>query len=471
MTPREEVEQLRDRLARKVAAQARAGREFYDYYTAEHQPPSVRKQYSQAYELLLGMSNSPLARLVVDAIAERLEVIGVRVRDDETDRLAWEMWKRNRIDAYQTLVHRDALITGHGFASVWYDPQDKNRAVINPESSAQVAVEYEPGSFREVRAAIKMWQDGDDAFATLYTRDMIYKWRAKSSEYTRLEDVTWDERESPAPNPLKAVPIVPFETRPLVTSLGRSELADLIPIIRRVDKLVLDMLLTAETSAFIQRYVVGAEVERDENGQPISPFQAAADRIWMIENPDAKIGQLDPGSLDGYLKAIDSQIAMLAAVSRVPAYYLYTASLAQPPSADSLRAGEAGLIFKVHERMASYGESWEQITRLGLKIERPDIADETHGMDIVWKPAAMDNPSQMADRAVKARAVDVPLEAVWEMLGATPTEVNRWRALREQELMMAALYAPTAEEEDGGVQIDPDASPADQARQVTDATT
>src|SRR5690606_487969 len=113
-----EVERLRDRLVEKVAEQAKEAEDFYAYYKAEHQAPAIRSAYSKSYDLLLDMSNSPFGRLVVDAIAERLEVIGGRATNDEVEDVAWTILRRNRIDAYQALVHRDALITGRGFVSV-----------------------------------------------------------------------------------------------------------------------------------------------------------------------------------------------------------------------------------------------------------------------------------------------------------------------------------------------------------------
>ena len=44
-------------------------------------------------------------QLIVDSLAERLEVTGFTTGDGASDALLWEWWQQNRMDAMQRLVH------------------------------------------------------------------------------------------------------------------------------------------------------------------------------------------------------------------------------------------------------------------------------------------------------------------------------------------------------------------------------
>src|SRR4051812_12935633 len=69
-------------------------------------------------------------RLAINSIAERLRLTGFSGAD------GWPVWLDNDLDQRSALVHREALLTGTGYVSVW----------SNPDGSPRVAVE----SCREV---------------------------------------------------------------------------------------------------------------------------------------------------------------------------------------------------------------------------------------------------------------------------------------------------------------------------------
>jgi hypothetical protein len=228
---------------------------------------------------------------------------------------------------------------------------------------------------------------------------------------------------------------VAFENRATILGGGVSELEDCIPLLQRIDRLTLDMLLASEYSSFRQKWATGLEVPKDpETGKPVEPFKAAVDRLWISENPDSRFGTFEASDIGQYLSAIDAQIAALAAISRVPAHYLLQQNLANPPSAESLVAAESGLVAKVRERQRRFGEAWERALALALDATGADPGV----MEVVWQDAEMRNPAQVADAAVKLQTVGVPQRAVWEYLGATPQQLNEW-ALESAAAEIAAL--------------------------------
>jgi hypothetical protein len=240
-------------------------------------------------------------------------------------------------------------------------------------------------------------------------------------------------------NRLGEVPVVPFENRATVIGGGVSELEDCVPILRRIDKLTLDKMLTSDVAAFKQKWATGLEVPRDpETGQPIETFKAAVDRLWVSENPETRFGSFDATDLSQYLKAIDAEISALAAISRVPAHYLLQANLANPPSAESLVAAESGLVAKVRERQRRFGEAWERTIELCLAAG----GTERTTLEVVWQDAEMRNPAQVADAAVKLQTIGVPQRALWQYVGASPQQLAQWTIEAAAAQLAAAAAAP-----------------------------
>jgi hypothetical protein len=223
---------------------------------------------------------------------------------------------------------------------------------------------------------------------------------------------------------------------------GVSELEDCIPILRRIDKLTLDKMLTSDVAAFKQKWATGLNVPKDpETGKPVEPYQSAVDRLWVNTNPDGKFGTFEASDLRQYIEAIDAEIAALAAISRVPSHYLLQQNLANPPSAESLVASESGLVAKVEQRQRRFGESWEQVIDLCLRLG----ADSEPGeLEVVWADAEMRNPAQVADAAVKLQTIGVPQRALWEYIGASPQQLAAWTIEAAAEELARAAAAPPA---------------------------
>jgi hypothetical protein len=428
------VVEQRDRLLVKLGYQRDHAAILWGWYHGEQDYPVVPGRYRDAYQLLIGMARTPWARLVVDTIAERLHVMGFRSVQAGQDREAWGLFQASQMNADERLVYAESLITGVGYVSVSED------GVIAPESTFEVTHEPVPGNRRQVAAAIKVYPtspDYRDWGLELCRPDATYRWAATlsdraaadivfpldlpASEQERLE---WEPTDPFASgNPLGTVPFVPFENRATILGGGVSELEDCIPLLRRIDKLTLDAMLTSDVASFRQKWATGLEVPKDpDTGKPVEPFKAAVDRLWISENPDSRFGTFEASDVGQYLNAIDAQIAALAAISRVPAHYLLQQNLANPPSAESLVAAESGLVAKVRERQRRFGEAWERTLALALAASGQDPAT----MEVVWQDAEMRNPAQVADAAVKLQTVGVPQRAVWEYLGATPQQLNEW---------------------------------------------
>ena len=448
-----ELEQIiadqRDRLLEKLALQRLHAAELWAWYHGEQDYPVVKAKYRDAYQLLIGLSRSPWARLVVDTIAERLHVQGFRTGTPATDAEAWRLFQGSSMNADERLIYTEALVTGTGYLSV------AEEGMMAPESVFEVTHEPAPGNRRLVAAALKVYPLEPtlrEWALELYRPDATYRWTATLTEPLVAGGFPLDASARRAPewkraepfvavNPLGVVPIVPFENRATILGGGASELEDCIPLLQRIDKLTLDLLLTSDVAAFRQRWATGLDVPKDpETGQPVEPYKAAVDRLWVSDKPDTKFGTFEASDLGQYLKAREADIAALAAISRVPAHYLMQSNLANPPTAESLVSSESGLVAKCRERQRRFGESWERGQALSMAASGAAAPD---ALEVIWQDAEMRNPAQVADAGTKLQTLGVPQRALWEYIGATPQQIAEWTIDAAASELLASITPPT----------------------------
>lgn len=446
----EDPDKWRDRLATQLFARRPEIELLERYYCGDHPLTGSMTKAQRSYRRLLKQARSNWMGLVVDAVDERLRVDGFRFGDQPGgDSVAWRIWQANQLDADSGLAHNTALVTGSAYALVW---AGADGPAISIEHPSQVIVAYEPGSRRVRVAALKVWIDHDRfCWAYLYGRSGIWKYRSRnpftgvSMAITRLpEMVPWQAgAESwPLPNPLGVVPVVELAANPNLLGGGRSELDGVTDIQDRINETLFNRLLAAQFAAFRQRWVTGMEIPTDEAGNPVEPFNAAVDRLWMAEDPGVKFGEFNESDLAGYIKSVEADIQHLAAITRTPPHYLLGQSGAFP-SGDSLKATETGLVAKVRNHQLHFGEAWEEIIGLALRVAGDPRSADPAG-EIIWHDPESRSQGELVDALVKMATLGVPREALWERWGASPQEIGRWKALQAQQDLLGAFMAPTA---------------------------
>lgn len=440
----------RDRLLEQYEEDYDARSRDAALYDTQSAPPDYPEQYSEVYRRLLRLSRTPWGRLVVDIVNERLSVRGFQIGESTNlDAELWQMFRRNRMDALERQVHREALALGTSYISVW---SDGGPSKMVHESAMSMVHETAPGDPHETAAAQKVWFDSHQGIirVNLYLPDAIYKW---SSDRTIQEDgwrnsikgnskPAWNEMES-VDNPSGVVPIIPFVVRPDWEGYGNSDLSDLHDTIGRINHMVSNTLLAIELGALRVRWATGLEIPKDpETGQPIEPFQVALDRLWTSEDPETRFGSFDQTDIRPYLSAVSDAIGQLSAVSRIPTLYFNQTDLSNPPSAASLEASETGLINKVRERADRFAESWEQVAYLATLFsgERETLAPEE--IHTLWDDPRTRSEAQTVDAAVKLHSIGMPFEALMEFVGYSPTEIERLKSQRAADTFDRLLNAP-----------------------------
>ncbi len=454
------------RLGRRLDDRRVRMEQLEDYYCGRQPLAFVSETFKAAFGDRFRIFSANFMSLVVDTHRQRLQVQGIRIGDHrDGDVEAWDWWQRNRLDAESQTAFTEALVKGIVYILVWPDANGEPEASI--ESPLQVVVETAPGQSWKRRAAMKRWL-GEDAkyHAELYLPDGIYKYVTAQSgldfsvnwasiaqwQEDRIKGEPW-----PIANKLGIVPIVPLVNRPRLNGTnpsglyntvrvptgavlpddGQSEIAAVMSNQDVINKLRADMVNASDLAAFRQRWLRNWQVEIDEaSGQPIEPFRAAVDRLWILpppaadEDPNApepEFGEFEATDLEPLIAGIQAEIQQLGAISQTPYHYLLPQS-GQPPSGDSLKSSETGLVAKVNDSKLHKGEGLEEVVRL-TDAFRGDPRAADMGAEIIWANTESRAEAVHTDAMTKWKGLGIPDEVIWEELGLSPRQIARVKEL------------------------------------------
>jgi hypothetical protein len=441
-----------DRLYEQLQERCKYVQLMRRYCEGDHPYALLTDKAREAFRRLLKQARSNYVGLVSDATSERIQVDGFRLGEAEAgDTEAWRIWQANNLDADSDLLIAEAIRVGRSFALVAPNPQDQSTPLVTAEDATQAIVAYRPGSRRERAAGLKCWVDDwtGQLMATVYLPDGLYKYSAPAPKRNTVGKPKWERREVrgeawPAPNPLGVVPLVELQNRPDLLGEAHSEIEDVLDIQDRINKTLIDRLMAQEFSAFRQRWATGYELPEDEQGQPVEPFKAAVDRLWVAEDPQVKFGEFSATDLTPYLKAIEADVQHMAARTRTPAQYLL--GQLSNVNGETLKATESGLVSKVRQRQRPLGEGFEEIVRLYLRAAGDDR--DLDRIEVIWHNPEFRTEGELVDALVKMSTLGVPREALWERWGASQTEIAQWREQSDQQAARilggdpASLFGP-----------------------------
>lgn len=427
----------RDRLIAELDRRWSELRVYDAYYEGDQELAFITKKYRDAYgSFFRGLTDNWMP-LVVDASVERLWVQGFRFGNEEADSDAWELWQESDLDAESHLVHTEAVKLGWAYWLVQPMGRGANPRITG-EHPSQVIVATEPGNRHERLAALKRWADEDFIYANVYLPDRVIKYRTTQRKLTIMEAERRWETVGAESNPLGVVPIVPVPNNPSMIHGAKSDLAGgPISIQDSINLLLSGMLIGAEYMAYPLRVMLGVDTPRDPaTGDPIpnAELKIAQSRLLMFPG-DARemdIKEFSPADLGNFRESIDGLVRDLTAQTRTPPHYV--SGQIVNASGDALKAAETGLVAKVRGKMVPFGEAHEETTRLGFLAKDPsDERAQAFDCETIWRDPESRSQAETVDAAVKLSTIGVPQEALWERIGASPQEIERWREMAKAE--------------------------------------
>lgn len=404
----------------------------YDEAECPLPPAIVASRLTKAYKMLMPLSEASWGSLVVGSSLDRLEVAGITDIDRVASEAAWGHWQDNQMDAEAKLLHHSALVTGRAFAMVW--PGSDGRPEISLDSSEQMIVRYAEGSRRKRLQALRRWVDTDGhSYATLYTPEAIYKFRSPAADSIIGPQTEWVRRdvpgeEWPLPNPFGVVPVIEYainrRLKPGSFGSARGEYAHCVGLLDRINLLTFLGLVVAFWMGFPLRGVIGEQILRDDEGNPLAPFDVNADSLFQIENPEAKIAEYK--AADRKNLAVYAELDQLATITRTPRHYFPLEGGMSNIAADTIRANEGSLHAKVNgDYKPSLGESHEELLRLCNRVSGgPELSARA---ELLWRNSESRSLAEQADAATKLASIGLPWAVIAEKaLDASADEIARW---------------------------------------------
>ena len=423
-----------------IAAQEESLRKWYtlyeQYYEGEHRTQLTRRLRQFLPRDLDFRVN--FCEVVVDALVERLRVASFNAPESDkfTDWIQ-EMWAANRMDMEQITVHTEAVMKGDGYVLVDFDA-DEGRPRFTFQPADTIVPRY--NSMREIVLLSKKWEEPDEdgkitTRQNLYYPERLEKYILAHNVWQRWQDegddawpLKWEDK---AGGPL-GVPVIHFRNRPAANDFGRSELGNVVPVQDILNKTIIDLVMILDTMGFPQRWTIGIDA-------PQSKMSLAIGSVWVLKSdaPEhAKVGQFETAEVKGPLEAIEALIQWISGISRTP-QHLFKIS-GNFPSGEALKTAEAGLVHKARLRQVGFGNSWENVIKMGARVAAAfgggDEAFVNMAVETNWADVETRNEEEfIAGLAVKRDKLGVPQEQIWREMGYTQDEIDQMKQDIQEE--------------------------------------
>lgn len=445
-----------EKLTRALARRQARYRELERYYRGEQDLQMLTDEAwvesGMAIKFPDGL-NANYARLVVNAAAQRLVVVGFRLAGDfRADVEASRIWRANQMDALADVAITESLVKGECPVMVEPNPRDPLTPIITPQDPAECIVWTASGDRRIRRAALKTWFDEDvrRRVYVLMLPDRIERWQDKS--VGRIEGMVlsilgqgpaeW-ERVDWRRNPIGEVPVVVIPNEPRLRGQPEAEHESVLTQIDLYNKTLMEMAVTSQELAWPQRYGTGVEdsaededEEETATGTPRSGRPTTGKTRWItVPAPDAQFGQFAAASLENHARALDLIRAGIATVSFTPYHFLLNMPTSVPPSGEAITASDAAPTDKAKAHQRDKGAAFREVQRIVFRTAGDERrAAAMAGGEVVWIDPERRTEAGHMDALGKMRTMlGAPRGAMWERIPLSPAEIARWEAMDADE--------------------------------------
>jgi hypothetical protein len=428
------------------------------YYTGEH--PVMLTQRQQEY--LGPLINSAeftfahnLVRVVVNTLSERLSVNGFSVNgvasvdDDGTAGAAalWTLWKSLAADLIEQELYPAALRDGRAYMMVDFDAETQGPRWVMHEvddGRSGIIMHRDPGDPRRVLFATRYWWTFDPLKpgATGIERKTVYL-PGEIRKYRRGGAGQWQPVQDDD-DPTWPLPWVHKSGEPMGVNViefanpGGAESENFIGMQNALNKSWLDLLAAADSAGFPVMVAEYMDATGMLNAQGSDADITGADelnfgpgRLFEIER--ATVKRIEAANLTPMLDVIWALTAAIAGVSRTPQYYLRPVGGADVPSGEAIKQLESGLVARAVKRQRVWGQAWEEVLRMTLRVAETFGAgldtDSDASITVEWEDPNTRNELSMAQTAQAHKALGVPDEQVWQVAGYSPEEIAEFKAM------------------------------------------
>lgn len=445
MKPNDVLALIGDDLAPKAQRERARLDEIDKWLTSENPVEQHRRaQESAEKHALADLSRTPLLRLVVEVAAQQMILEGaVSDRGEAASARIFEPFNRNGLPSRQGALYKASLGYGLAYETVLpgVDATGAPRAVIKPMSP---------------RDLFAVWGDDIDDEWPLFGLRTIPQ--AKGKHYRLIDEqavhyVAQDEtgrliyleaREHGAGAP----PIVRYANDMDLEGRTPGEVDKFKGVAGRFEKTTNDRLLIQHYNSWRIKTATNMEEPGSEDEKERVKALLRHEDI-LTGGEGVTFGSLPETSMDGVLRAGDTDRDTLAAVSQTPVWAFNGGQLVNL-SADALSEARSTSRQKVNDKKRALGRARAQSLRLAAHVEgrTEDAADFSLRME--WADVESQALGQAADALGKiSTQLRVPPEMLWDMIpGVSKGTADAWRDWVKEnpsdvQVMAAALERQT----------------------------
>lgn len=451
-----------EKLYNRIAARSDEITKLESYYEGRQPLAYASDEWKKFHQSRYNGFSDNWCGVVANAPAERLHVDGFKLDTSSPgatspEEQLWRDWLDNEMDLQSSQGFLGSIVNKRSHVLVWGD--EDGEPVITWEHPAFVEVEYDYENPRLYTAALKVWRDEDNEYATLFTADQVWKFSrpSKTVEDSRswpeqkrqaMLAGTWSLRErgdkpNPQPNPLGEVPITEFPNRPTLRGVPLSDIEGTMSMQNAINLLWAYLFTAADHASFPARVVMGQEPPKmpllDAMGNVVGEKTVKIDdlangRMLWLTGQTTKVDQWDAASLDVFSTVIEEAVGHIAAQTRTPPHYLVANKGLSNLSGDALVAAETGLAKKVQEQQMFFTPAIRRVFRqIALVRGNQALADQAKRGVVLWKNAETRSENQLADSLIKKKQIGYPFEQLLIEDGKSPTEISEILKMRDRE--------------------------------------
>jgi len=396
---------------------------LFQYYDGDQPLVYTAQRLAEIFKDLDAYFAENWCSVVVDSERDRINLREIYVNG--TANRAWkEIWEGSEISLESDDVHEATLVAGEGYFIAWPDDDGVMQGYHN--DPRLVHLFYERSEPRKKKFAAKWWvDDGERLSMTLYYADHLEYYRSSNQAKNVTEASSMTATKEPvAENPYDEVPVFHFR---LGQRKVKSDLKNVIPIQNGINKLLTDMMVTAEFGAFPQRYVIS-------NATVNGKLKNAPSEIWDIPAGDGigqqtQAGQFSAADLENYLKGIDNLATAISSITRTPKHYFF--QVGSNLSGEALIAMEAPLNKKASDRIERFSPAWKQVTLFMLKASGAEVRPEQ--VDVMFDKPETVQPFTQAQTRLTNVSAGMPLTTVLREEGKSEQFIAQMMKDKEAE--------------------------------------
>lgn len=436
-----DVSSGRDERIRDMHAIISKDREEYeflnDYLEGRHVPPFVptgtRKEVKDLRERAI-VNLIPL----LTGIPAQISFVDGYHRGGDLFPKEWEAWRRNKMNAKQTLVYKTSLTYGAAYVAV--EELGNGKPKMNLLSTRDTVALYHDPVNDELPVyafTIKSYplNDNTPGRAVYYDAERIVHYNYGSD---RQFTVATDDNGEPMnyPHDLGVCPVVRYVTTLDDEGKVRGVIEPMIPLQDAVNQSKFDMLTVQSSSSWKVRWASGMHGEAvfnadgtprvDEDGnQVFLPIQITPSTWLSTDDPNAKFGTLDETPMEGFISSLEMCIKQFAVVGQLPPHSLL--GNMSNLSAETLVAAMSQTMRFGHTLHTSWNDSNVLLLRLaGMDMGVEGIEDDYSG-ECRWRDMSDTTMSAIVDALGKAvTMLGVPPRSTWSRIpGFTYADVEQ----------------------------------------------